>query len=118
MSSSNSLYLIKNMVLNSRFGLIRGLRAQYDIEKDSELLVNYGINLADSPEWYRVVWIRHYREVKQASDASIARILERYAENTGKRVEIPECTEFQVPEPQVQMKMFAEVWISNSVWCF
>ena len=70
------------------------------IDKDEELLVNYGMNLADSPEWYRVVWIRHQREFKNASDATIRRLLDRYAENTCRRIPIPECEELNIPDPQ------------------
>ena len=36
-----------------RFGLIRGLKAAQDLPADQEILVNYTINLADAPEWYR-----------------------------------------------------------------
>ena len=83
-----------------RFGLIRALRAQVDIEENQEVLVNYTMNLADSPEWYRVLWIKSQREDKKASDAAIKRILDRYYENSGKRVEIPDSEELIIPEPQ------------------
>ena len=83
-----------------RFGLIRGLRAIRDILPDEEILVNYSINLADSPEWYRVVWMKHQRHVKKCSDAAIKRILDRYCENSLKTVEVPESEELNIPEPQ------------------
>ena len=83
-----------------RFGLIRGLKAIKDIDEDEEILVNYSINLADSPEWYRVIWLRHQRNVKQASDSAIQRILDRYYENSSKRVEIPKSEELNIPEPK------------------
>jgi len=63
-------------------------------------LVNYTINLADAPEWYRILWIKHQRHVKKCSDVSIKRILDRYCENTLKKVEIPESEELIIPEPQ------------------
>ncbi len=63
-------------------------------------MINYSMNLADSPMWYRVVWLRHQRYVKKASDAAIKRIIDRYAENTSKRIEIPESEELDVPEPK------------------
>ena len=50
-----------------RFGLIRGLKASRDLLEDEEILVNYTINLADSPEWYRILWIKHQRHVKVCS---------------------------------------------------
>lgn len=83
-----------------RFGIIRGMRAMVDINAGDEILVNYSINLADSPEWYRVVWLRHYRHVKKASDEAIKRILDRYKENSSKTVEIPASEELSIPEPQ------------------
>ncbi len=83
-----------------RFGLIRGLRALEDLEQDQEILVNYTMNLADSPEWYRILWVKHQRHVKKASDAAIKRILERYTENSSKRVDIPDSEELYVPQPQ------------------
>ena len=49
---------------------------------------------------YRSIWIKHQREYKHASDEAIRRILDRYTENTGKRVEIPESEELIIPEPQ------------------
>jgi len=60
------------------------------------------MNLADSPDWYRIVWIRFQREYKKASDASILRILDRYYENSGKRVQIPDTEELV----QISQKCF------------
>ena len=83
-----------------RFGLIRGVKATRDLLQDEEILINYQMNLAGSPEWYRILWIKHQRHVKKCSDAAIKRILERYAENTLKVVEIPESEELIIPKPQ------------------
>ena len=59
------------------------------------------MNLADSPEWYRKVWLRHQREHKKLKDESIIRILDRYYENTGKRVDLSlEDEDFFVPPPK------------------
>ena len=49
------------------------------------------MNLADSPEWYRIVWILHQRNYKKASDETIVRLLDRYYENSGKRFAVPDC---------------------------
>ena len=81
-----------------RFGLIRGIRATYDVPQDAEILVNYSINLADSPEWYRILWIRNQRD-KGVSDATIKRLVARYEENSCKKVEIPDSEELVIPEP-------------------
>ena len=88
------------LVEHPRFGLIRGLASQGEIKKDDEVLVNYQMNLADSPEWYRIVWLRHQREFKKMKDDAIERVLARYYENTGKRVELPEEEGFVVPDPK------------------
>jgi len=82
-----------------RFGLIRGVKAERDLLQDEEILINYQMNLAGSPEWYRILWMQHQRHVKKCSDAAIKRILERYTENTLKTVEIPESEELIIPEP-------------------
>ena len=58
------------------------------------------MNLADAPDWYKFVWLKHQREVKKCSDDAIGRILDRYTENTGKRVYLPDCEGFVVPEPK------------------
>ena len=50
--------------------------------------------------YFRILWIKHQRHVKKCSDVSIKRILDRYCENTLKKVEIPESEELIIPEPQ------------------
>jgi len=87
-------------VEHPRFGLIRGISSQIPIKKDEEILINYQMNLADSPEWYRVMWIRHQREYKKYDDAAIQRTVARYEENTGKRFTYPDEEGFVVPEPK------------------
>ncbi len=61
------------LVEHPRFGLIRGLRAQREIKEGEEVLVNYHMNLADAPRWYRQVWLGHQRHFKKLSDEAIAR---------------------------------------------
>ena len=46
------------------------------------------------------MWLQHQREYKKANDDAIGRILARYMENTGKRVELPEAEGFVVPDPK------------------
>ena len=46
------------------------------------------------------MWLQHQREYKKVNDDAIGRILARYMENTGKRVELPEAEGFVVPEPK------------------
>uniref|UniRef100_A0A0K2UHP2 SET domain-containing protein n=3 Tax=Lepeophtheirus salmonis TaxID=72036 RepID=A0A0K2UHP2_LEPSM len=82
-----------------RFGIIRGIRAQRKINQSEEILINYHMNLCDSPEWYRVLWIQHQRKKNNSSDAAIARIMDRYYENTGKKIPLPENEELIVPDP-------------------
>ena len=42
------------------------------VKKDEEILVNYQMTLARSPEWYRQVWLAHMRKTKK-DDAAIQR---------------------------------------------
>ena len=63
------------IVEHPRFGVVRGLATTEDIPKDSEILVNYHMNLGDAPEWYTKVWLRHQREFKKMSDESIERLM-------------------------------------------
>ena len=52
---------------------LRALTAQVPIKKDTEILVNYMMTLAKSPEWYRVIWLQHMRKTKKGDDAAIQR---------------------------------------------
>lgn len=82
-----------------RFGLIRSLTARTAIKKDEEILVNYQMCLAKSPEWYRCVWLQHMRKVKKNDDKAIKRYIDRQYELQGFRIPLPESEELDVPEP-------------------
>ena len=56
----------------TRFGLIRALTTTVPIKRDEEILVNYQMTLAKSPEWYRQVWLQWMRKTKK-DDAAIQR---------------------------------------------
>ncbi len=89
------------IVEHPRFGLIRGLATVEDVRAGDEILVNYHMNLADAPDWFKKVWLRHQREVKKLSDESILRVLLRYRENTSKHVDLDlDDAEFAVPDPR------------------
>jgi len=83
-----------------RFGLIRALTAQKAIPKEEEILVNYMMTIAKSPDWYRVVWLQHMRVVKKGDDKAIQRYIDRQYELQGYRIPLPESEELDVPEPQ------------------
>jgi len=82
-----------------RFGLIRSLTARIPIKKDEEILVNYQMCLAKSPEWYRCVWIAHMRVIKKNDDKAIKRYIDRQYELQGYRIPLPESEVLNVPEP-------------------
>jgi len=82
-----------------RFGLIRALTAQKAIARGEEILVNYMMTLAKSPDWYRVVWLHHMRVVKKGDDKAIQRYIDRQYELQGYRIPLPESEELNVPEP-------------------
>ena len=50
----------------------RGLTTIVALKKDEEILVNYQMTLARSPEWYRQVWLAWMRKTKK-DDAAIQR---------------------------------------------
>ena len=60
-----------------RFGLIRAVASTRDIAEGEEVVVNYNMGLARSPEWYRLLWVRHLKEDKGWSKADIGRYVER-----------------------------------------
>jgi len=83
-----------------RFGLIRALTSQKAIARGEEILVNYMMTLAKSPDWYRTVWLQHMRVVKKGDDKAIQRYIDRQYELQGYRIPLPESEELNVPEPQ------------------
>ena len=54
-----------------RFGLIRALESLYDIAEGEEITVNYNLGMANGPEWYRLLWLRHVREKKGWTDEQV-----------------------------------------------
>jgi len=82
-----------------RFGLVRSLTAQKPIEVGEEILVNYQMTIAKSPDWYRVVWLQHMRKVKKNDDTAIQRFIDRQYELQGFRIPLPESEELKVPTP-------------------
>ena len=52
---------------------IRALTSQKAIGRGEEILVNYMMTLAKSPDWYRTVWLQHMRVVKKGDDKAIQR---------------------------------------------
>ena len=53
--------------------IFRALTAQKPLARGEEVLVNYMMTLAKSPDWYRCVWIQHMRVVKKGDDKAIQR---------------------------------------------
>ena len=54
--------------------------AQKEISAGEEVLVNYQMTLAKSPDWYRTVWLQHMRVVKRGDDGAIQRYIDRQYE--------------------------------------
>jgi len=82
-----------------RFGLIRSLTAQKAIKEGEEILVNYQMALAKSPDWYRVIWLQHMRRIKRGDDSAIQRYIDRQYELQGFRIPLPDSEVLDVPEP-------------------
>ena len=64
-----------NVIINlpgNHIGSFRGLTTIVPLKADDEILVNYQMTLARSPEWYRQVWLAWMRKTKK-DDAAIQR---------------------------------------------
>ena len=72
-----------------RFGLICAIASIRDIEKDEEVLVNYGLPMADAPLWYKELWVDHVRKNEGWSDDKILRWCERKYAMNGKVIKLP-----------------------------
>ena len=72
-----------------RFGLICAISALRDIEKDEEILVNYGLSMADAPLWYKHLWVHHCRVNEGWSDEKILKWCYHKYEMHGKTIELP-----------------------------
>ncbi len=72
-----------------RFGLICSLSAARDISAGEELLVNYGVSMADAPGWYKELWVRFCREDKGMADAQIEEWCRMQYSRYGKWVTLP-----------------------------
>jgi len=82
-----------------RFGLIRSITAQKPIKAGEEILINYQMTLAKSPDWYRVIWLQHMRKVKRNDDGAIQRYIDRQYELQGYRIPLPDSEVLNVPQP-------------------
>ena len=60
-----------------------------DLKKDSEVLVNYGMQMAEAPIWYKSLWVKHLRETKNLTDENIIDWCGRQYSMNGKLVELP-----------------------------
>jgi len=97
-----------------RFGLIRSLKAMRPLVKGEEILVNYCMTVARSPEWYRQVWLQWMRKTKD--DAAIQRYIMRQYELQGYKIPLPESEELNVPEPDgVDLSMVPEQYLTEEM---
>ena len=72
-----------------RFGLIIAIRAIIDLEKGSEVLVNYGMQMAEAPVWYKSLWVKYLRETKCLSDDEIKDWCSRQYSMYGRSIDLP-----------------------------
>ena len=72
-----------------RFGLINAIKAKSDLPKGAEVLVNYGMGMAEAPLWYKSLWVKHLRENKKLTNEEIVKWCSiQYAMN-GKLIQLP-----------------------------
>ena len=91
-------YIILYPIL-SRFGLIRALESLYDIAEGEEITVNYNLGMANGPEWYRLLWLRHVKEKKKWTDEQVDKFIVRNHELTMKWIRLPKTDQLEVPPP-------------------
>ena len=72
-----------------RFGLIIAIRAIIDMKKGSEVLVNYGMQMAEAPVWYKSLWVKYLRETKCLSDDQIKDWCSRQYSMYGRSIDLP-----------------------------
>ena len=72
-----------------RFGLIIAIRAIIDMKKGSEVLVNYGMQMAEAPVWYKSLWVKYLRETKCLSDDGIKDWCSRQYSMYGRSIDLP-----------------------------
>ena len=56
---------------HARFGLICAIKATKDISPGEEILVNYGLGMAEAPTWYKSLWVEHCRKQRKMTDQEI-----------------------------------------------
>ncbi len=72
-----------------RFGLVCSLVADRDVGAGEELLVDYGLGMADAPTWYKELWVRHCRQQRDMTDEQIEAWCQRQYDRFGKRICLP-----------------------------
>ena len=72
-----------------RFGLIVAIKAIKDMAEGSEVLVNYGMGMADAPIWYKMLWVKHLREDRHFSDKDIMDWCGRQYAMNGRLIDLP-----------------------------
>jgi len=88
-----------SLIEHPRFGLIRALESLYDIAEGEEITVNYNLGMANGPEWYRLLWLRHVREKKKWTDEQVDKFIVRNHELTMKWIRLPKTDQLEVPPP-------------------
>jgi len=72
-----------------RFGLICTVVAKCGIVEGEEILVDYGLGLADAPEWYKALFVQHCRLEEAMSDATIVDYCRRRYAANGRHIQLP-----------------------------
>ena len=73
----------------SRMDDLESVLVTQNIEKDEEILVNYGLPMADAPLWYKHLWVHHCRVNEGWSDERILKWCYHKYEMHGKTVQLP-----------------------------
>ncbi|XP_023322361.1 histone-lysine N-methyltransferase SETD7 isoform X2 [Eurytemora carolleeae] len=61
-----------DLFLHPRFGLIRCIVTIKNIEAGSEVTINYSYDMTTAPDWYRIAWAKHQKNVRGLPDWRMA----------------------------------------------
>ena len=71
-----------------RFGLIVAIKAVRDLSEGEEVFVNYGMCMAEAPDWYKSLWVDHLKSQGLNNQEILDWCGRKYAMN-GRLIELP-----------------------------
>ena len=69
--------------------MICAIQSIENLNEGAEILVNYGMGMADAPGWYKSLWVQHLREQKNLNDQEILDWCGRQYAMNGRIIDLP-----------------------------